>query len=242
VAFASNRSGSYEIWACDRDGGDLIRLTSFGRTYGSGSPRWSPDGQYVAFDSRASGNAAIWVVGAEGGREPRQLSTGRNDVKPSWSHDGRWVYFGSIRSDGEQIWKVPAKGGEEVRVTKKQGGMVPFESADGKWVYYYASTKTPGIWKVSLETGEEAHVLDLQGDPRGWTLTDRGIYFLGPDAARDPIVQFFDFAAGTVKPVARLEKNAFNSVGGLAASPDGQWLLYTVDSRLSDVMLVENFR
>jgi Tol biopolymer transport system component len=54
IAFRSNRSGSFEIWTCDSNGSNPIQLTSFGAP-NSGTPRWSPDGQQIAFDSRKEG-------------------------------------------------------------------------------------------------------------------------------------------------------------------------------------------
>src|SRR5262249_26517543 len=49
IAFASDRSGTYEIWVCDRDGSNAIQLTSLGAF--SLDPHWSPDSQHVVFDS-----------------------------------------------------------------------------------------------------------------------------------------------------------------------------------------------
>ncbi len=43
IAFNSTRSGSYEIWVCDRDGANPVQLTSFGKGI-SARARWSPDG------------------------------------------------------------------------------------------------------------------------------------------------------------------------------------------------------
>ncbi len=44
IAFASNRSGSFEVWVCDADGSNAVQLTSYG-IHGTGMPRWSPDGK-----------------------------------------------------------------------------------------------------------------------------------------------------------------------------------------------------
>src|SRR6185369_17001924 len=54
IAFISNRAGSMEVWVGDSDGQNPIQLTNFGPTM-TGTPHWSPDNQYIAFDSRAEG-------------------------------------------------------------------------------------------------------------------------------------------------------------------------------------------
>jgi Tol biopolymer transport system component/DNA-binding winged helix-turn-helix (wHTH) protein len=102
IVFASNRSGDFGIWVCDHDGTNLMQLVERG-PHLTGTPRWSPDGRWIAFDSRSSdsgkeGNADIYVTGAEGGQPRRLTAEVSEDVAPSWSRDGKWVYFGSTRS------------------------------------------------------------------------------------------------------------------------------------------------
>ena len=89
---------------------------------GLGSPRWSPDSRWVAFDSDKAGNYDIYVISADGGQSRRLTNGPSNNVRPSWSQDGRWIYFGSDRSGDWQIWKEPAQGGTAVQVTKTKGG------------------------------------------------------------------------------------------------------------------------
>lgn len=56
-------------------------------------PRWSPDGEQLAFISTRSGKPQIWVIGARGG-EARQLTRGKHPVTDLvWSPDGRWIVF-----------------------------------------------------------------------------------------------------------------------------------------------------
>ena len=74
IAFASDRSGSFEIWVCNSDGSSPVQLTSVGNAF-AGTPHWSPDGRWIAFDSRAGGKAGIFVASAEGG-EPRRVTDG----------------------------------------------------------------------------------------------------------------------------------------------------------------------
>jgi Tol biopolymer transport system component len=90
IAFESDRSGSHEIWMCDSEGLNPVRLTFFDGPR-VGSPRWSPDGKQIAFDSHAKGYADIYVLSVEGGLLRRITSESSTDVLPSWSKDGRWI-------------------------------------------------------------------------------------------------------------------------------------------------------
>ena len=111
ITFRSDRSGSFEIWACEADGSNPVQLTNFSGPQ-AGSPRWSPDGRQIAFDARREGNPDIFVISAEGGRPRRLTEDPAEDIAPSWSRDGRWSYFESNRSGSTQIRKMPAEGGK----------------------------------------------------------------------------------------------------------------------------------
>ncbi len=240
IVFESTRSGSYEIWVCDSNGTNLVQLTSFDRT--TGTPRWSPDGRHIAFDARIETHSDIYVTGAEGG-SPRRITTETSDETiASWSRDGRWIYFASNRTGDHQVWKVPAEGGEAVQVTK-QGAFAAFESPDGKFVYY--TKHQPGIWRVAVEGGEEAPVLDHPklGYWGCWAVVNEGIYFINVEVKQHPVIEFFSFATGRVRQIATMEKEAVIGGPGFAISPDGRWILYAqVDQSGGDITLVENFR
>jgi Tol biopolymer transport system component len=116
IAFSSNRSGTLQVWVCDRDGSHVDQLTSFPEP-GAALSTWSPDGRYIAFSSSGRGNGDIYVIAAQGGA-PRQLTAeSSTEGAPNWSRNGRWVYFASNRTGRLEIWKVPAEGGTAVQVT-----------------------------------------------------------------------------------------------------------------------------
>ena len=96
IAFASDRSGSFEIYLSGSDGSDPVQLTSM-KAPDTGTPMWSPDGKQIAFDSRLEGHSDIFVISAQGG-SPRRLTTEAYDnMLPSWSRDG-WFSAPSIPS------------------------------------------------------------------------------------------------------------------------------------------------
>jgi serine/threonine protein kinase len=239
IAFASDRSGSIEVWTCDSDGANQAQLTSL-RAADAGSPRWSPDGKTIAFDARLEGHGDIFVISAEGGA-PRRLTTDpvENNV-PTWSRDGKWIYFSSNRTGNWQIWKVPSVGGSAVQVTKS-GGFSAEESPDAKSLYVWAEGGT--IWRIPIRGGEPVCVLQRVQAFSWWRVAPDGIYFV--DGSTTPAtVRFLDFATERVKTVTLMDLGYL--VGRpttLDLSPDWQWILFTrVDQVESDIMLVENFR
>ena len=243
IAFASRRSGSFEIWVCEADGSNPRQLTKIGGPL-TGTPRWSPDGTQIAFDSWSEGDPEIYVISAEGGKPRRLTYDPAEDITPSWSRDNRWVYFSSTRSGSMQMWKVPAAGGPALQLTRL-GGFEGFESFDGKFFYYAKGRAVPGIWRVPVAGGEETLVLDHHqaGLWRYWAVTDKGIYFATAEVASNPIIEFFSFATNKTSLIARLDTPLFRTDPGLAITPDGQSLLLVkMDQSGSDIMLADNFR
>jgi dipeptidyl aminopeptidase/acylaminoacyl peptidase len=113
-----------------------------------GSPRVSPDGQWVTFTvtrSDVEKNRSvtnIWRIPATGG-DPQQLTfaeEGSNaDVR--WSPDGNYLYFISSRvANKPQIFRLPANGGEAKQLTRFPTGVDAYVlSPDGKTIAITAS-------------------------------------------------------------------------------------------------------
>jgi len=151
-----------------------VQLTSFGGPLIMG-PKWSPDGQEIAFFGDASGNNSIYVVSASRA-VPRRMTTQPGDQQfPHWSRDGRWLYF--VRHSGrgsgnEGIWKMPAQGGEAIQVTHlKEAPDVPQESPDGRFLYYCRGWPFPQtVWRIPIEAGEETKVIDFVHPQALWAV------------------------------------------------------------------------
>jgi hypothetical protein len=88
---------------------------------------------------------------------------------------------------------MSAEGGEPAQVTRN-GGFSPFESTDGRVIYYQKTQGLSDIWKVPVEGGEETKVVDSVGH-RQFTVVAGGIYCIRIDASGQRL-QFFDFATG----------------------------------------------
>jgi Tol biopolymer transport system component/predicted Ser/Thr protein kinase len=243
IAFSSDRSGSWEIWVCDRDGSNAVQLTSAGGEHFA-RPKWSPDGRSITFGLYLEAKQQILVVDARGGA-PRHLATEASPGQtwPSWSSDGRSIYFRAYRSGMSEIWKIPAAGGEAVQVTPNGHERdLPQESLDGKFLYFMNGDNFPeqcSIWRIPTGGGKETRVLDSTACLGSYAIWKRGICFLTPlDRHGQSDLSLYDFTTGKIRKILEVQQ-----LRDLEISPDGQTILYTQrDQSGSDLMLVENFR
>src|ERR1043165_7174135 len=92
-----------DIWVVDANGANPRRITShLARDF---SPRFSPDGRWIAFTSNRNGNNDVFVVPSNGG-EPRQLTwfSGADEAL-YWTPDGTGIVMSSAR--GPNAWGSP---------------------------------------------------------------------------------------------------------------------------------------
>jgi hypothetical protein len=162
---------------------------------------------------------------------------------PSFSSDGLEIYFAGKRDRNWQIWKIPRGGGAGSQITQ-DGGYAPVASPDNKWVYYTKSYASPGIWRVSVNGGNEELVIpELEGRfYADWAVTANGIYFLNTQVKSSPAIHFFEFKTRKITPILALE-TAESWSDGLAVSGNGHWLLYPRPEPMqSDLMLLEDLK
>jgi Tol biopolymer transport system component/DNA-binding winged helix-turn-helix (wHTH) protein len=241
IVFASHRSGRQGVWISSDDGSNLVQLSN--PNYQSGSPQWSPDGSRVAFDSQSLPHDRWEIYVADvAERKPRKLITNISDViRPHWSRDGKWIYFRSSQPGRRGAYRCPASGGNAVLLSKDVDAVSPQESFDGKTVYF-ASHEENSTLKKTVLSGQPGTESEVDGLPRLrhsglWTLSPGGIYFVPADAPRS--VRYFDLASKQTRQIFEADKNLYS---GLSVSPDGRWILYTLEDMNSDIMLVDHFR
>jgi hypothetical protein len=137
-------------------------------------------------------------------------------------------------------------GGDLIQLTRGGAGQ-PFESPDGRFVYYGLRSSADAIWKVPAEGGVEAAVFHDRAPIRDrWAVASDGIYFVGEEsgaAARSTWwLKLFRFDTQEVTVVTKLDRPP-HGAKPLDVSLDGKWFIYTqTDRNDSDLMLVENFR
>jgi Tol biopolymer transport system component len=239
LLFMSDRSGGLEIWVSNRDGSSPIQLTNL---HGCGTPRWSPDGQWVVFDAGGAAAQGIYIVSAFGGAPRALLTDGFENSVPNWSRDGQWIYFGSKRSGKDQLWIIRASGGHAVQVTTG-GGFSGWESEEGKTIYYAKRrTENPEIRQIPITGGTE-QIVSSTIRPKSWAawaVTSKGIYFCpNAEAGTAPSVDFYDFQTRLARQLTLLEKSPF----WLSVSADGSEMFYDQAGQDgSSILLVESYK
>jgi len=111
-------------------------------------PRWSPDGERIAFVSTRSGGYELWVSDANGSQVRRVTSFKGGFVgSPRWSPDGRRLVFVARPKGPAQVHVVDVEGGPAQAVAQAPlDAVAPAFSNDGKSILFGSSHE--GAWQV----------------------------------------------------------------------------------------------
>ncbi len=219
------------LWTSDLDGANA-RLVATLRE-GILRPRWSPDGNWIAFsgfpgESNADLRSRIYIVPSAGGVPRRILPRNEDLMFHEWSRDGKWLYVSRnnpdpLKDEKPQILRVSVTDGSLMQITRS-GGLYGEESVDGQWVYY-STPYYPKLHRVPSAGGPEELLVSTPLSVYGGFVVGReSIYFVsdGRDYGAKR-VDLFDTASGRVRPLVSTEFVPFS----LQLSPDERYLYAT---------------
>ena len=196
IVFVSNRiipetnpSGDFEIFVMDSDGGDVRQLTSNGAE--DSWPRWSPNGQWVAFHSNVDGNFEIYVIRPDGTDLIRVTDYAGLDQYPEWSPNGKQL---AIRRDTD-LYLIDPDGSNPMQLTAGTTGFNQMASwsPDGKQLAFLSNRQ--GYASVFVTDADGNNQLNLTPKPDdvpasawgsrapAWSRNGQYIYF----TARRPV-------------------------------------------------------
>ncbi|MGH9821192.1 MAG: S41 family peptidase, partial [Pyrinomonadaceae bacterium] len=221
-----------DLWKVPRSGGAAERLTS---NIGSESnPRYSPDGNWIAFTGEYDGNIDVYVIPAGGG-EPRRITYHPGaDSFLGWTPDGKSVLFLSTRGTGmpvPKMYTMPITGeGLPTELPFPIAGGIASYSPDGSHIAYqplaaafaqwkfYRGGRTTKIWIGDLsDSSVEEIPRQNSNDFTPMWMGDK-IYFLSDRSGKNVTLYSYDTKT---KKVAEAVNNTGLDLKSASPGPDG---------------------
>ena len=176
VSRVDRESNAYRtaIWVATLDGSEEPRQFTAGER-NDGSPRWSPDGRWLAFVSNRDGEdekkakGQLYVLPANGG-EPRRLTDGKESVESiAWSPDSsRLAFARRVRDDAYEEE-------DDRKRAPRRFTRVFFKLDSVGWI----GDRRKHLFVVPLEGGEERRLTDgdCENDAPTWSPDGKRIVF-----------------------------------------------------------------
>ena len=136
-----------DLWVVARDGGLATPLAS--PPGGEVFPRFSPDGETIAFVGNYDGNRDLYTIAVGGGVPHRVTHHPAAENLCDWTPGGELIFFANGRAGlprQTQLFVVDATGGLPQRLPVPYGANGVF-SPDGKWLAYTPHSRDQRTWK-----------------------------------------------------------------------------------------------
>jgi len=136
-----------DLWIVPVTGGEARHLTT--HPGNESSPKFSPNGRWIAFTGSYDGNTDVFVIPAEGG-VPRRLTyhPGSDNVR-GWSPDGSKIMFNSSRdaySRSSHMFTIDFDGGLPEMLPMPMASLGDY-APDGKHIAYTPIGNAFSVWK-----------------------------------------------------------------------------------------------
>jgi tricorn protease len=172
--------------------GDITRVASDKMASRNQTPKWSPDGKFLAFVSDRSGRDEVWVSDPEG-RTPKKITDLDNEKGTLvWTPDSKSLLY--TAADKKLYGYAVADGKTSVIASTDLGrlGSVAV-SPDSKWITFAKQDRTlrPHVYIAPIAGGEERHISDdsvqYSETNAAWTADGRYIVFTSSEGASNGI-------------------------------------------------------
>ncbi len=203
-----------DLWLVSREGGTAVPLASPpGQEY---FPRFSPDGNSIAFMGNYDGNSDLYIVPVSGGTPLRITHHPAYEVLTDWTNDGRLIFFSRGMKEyprAQELFTVSIMGGipQKMPVPYGANGTI---SADGKWLAYtphsrdhrtwkrYKGGMATDIWLFNLKKHTSKKITDWEGTDTQPMWHGSSVYYLS-DAGRNHRLNIwtYDTSSGKIKQV-----------------------------------------
>jgi dipeptidyl aminopeptidase/acylaminoacyl peptidase len=236
-----------DIWLLATDGAAQKQLTNYpGKSTG---PKWSPDGQLIAFVSKRGGDEGpqIYVISPQGGEARRVTQMPMAPSHLKWSGDSKTIYCIAWTwpdAADDAAYQIREK---ELKENKVKAFVID-DATYRYWDKWLADGKRPVVFSVDVATGKHTNLLagtgrtlhpyettandyDVSPDGKELCFVSENVKDIGLDVNHDLFtVELATPPGGRQLPVAGSLKNltidnAANDTSP-AYSPDGKYVAF----------------
>jgi len=204
-----------DLWLVNRTGGVATRLTTHEGV--EQFPKFSPDGQTIAFTGEYDGNVDAFTIPVTGG-EPKRITYHPDaDAVAEWFPDGKSLLIRSNRASSIQrysrFFKVPAQGGFEEMLPLPTAGYATL-SPDANQIAYvapaydnrtwkrYRGGNAPNIWLYDFKHNTSENITADWPGPDEWPMWhDHTIYYCSDRGGRNANLWAYDVEKKTQRQV-----------------------------------------
>ena len=218
---------SYTLWRARADGTERRPLTD--PPLRVVLPRWSPDGERIAFSGITPAHLwRIYAVPSKGGR-PQPLAEGRGaEADPGWSPDGRSLVFsrdlGEKPYTGFSLRLLDLATGQTTELPGSEGKSWPRWSPDGRHIAALPADSQK-LLVLDLETGQWSEPVTGDVGFPTWSRDGTHLYFQAQEK-NDLVIHRLRLRDGRTERVASRKK------GPDVAAVPGPWFGLDPQGRL----------
>jgi serine/threonine protein kinase/Tol biopolymer transport system component len=167
------------LWRSKVDGTERLQLTSSPMT--GLQPRWSPDGNQIAFAGNMPGKPAhVYIVSTDGGALAEVSHGERDELFPTWSRDGDSLFFGNLPSESAEvpasaIYCLNLKTKQLTTVNGSQGMWGPRLSPDDNYIAAHSNTNHLTLFDVKTQKWTE--LTQIPALHPEWSHEGKYVYF-----------------------------------------------------------------
>jgi tricorn protease len=172
--------------------GDITRLVPDAMATRSQSPKWSPDGKFIAYTSDKSGRDEIWLSDPDG-KAPKRITDLDNEKGAIvWTPDSTRVLYSTA---DKRLYSYDVAAGKASTLASSDVARINAYSVspDSKWVAFAKQDRTlrSHVYIIPITGGEERHISDdrllySESNPV-WTGDGRHLVFISTESASNGI-------------------------------------------------------